>query len=394
MWTSVMWTMQDDLSEDTFSFGIEEEYFLVDAETKALARVMPQRFLEAASAAAKRACGGQVTCEMLQAQIEVATKPHADMKAAHAQLAELRRTVAGVAAEHGLAIIAAGTHPTASEFEARQTESERYDAVVEDLQMVALRNALCGMHVHVELPDPDARVNVMTRMLPFLPLFVALATSSPFWQSRPTGLMGYRLAAYDEEPRTGMPEVFHDKKEFDTYVAALVKAGVIADASFIWWMMRPSLAHPTLELRAADSCTVIEDSIAIAALFRVLARHLYREPRINADLGAVRRAIAVENKWRAQRYGIHGTFVGEDGAVTIPAIVDELIEETEADAAALGCSAELERCRTIATAGTSADAQLALYEAHAAKHGHEAALAAVNRWLAAATLGEATGPSV
>jgi carboxylate-amine ligase len=379
-----MWTMEHD-----FSFGIEEEYFLVDAETKALARAMPTPFFEAAKRAAKRACGGQVTREMLQAQIEVATAPHTDMNAAHAQLRELRRTVAAIAAEHSLAIIAAGTHPTASGFEARQTESERYDAVVDDLQMIALRNALCGMHVHVELPDPDARVSVMTRMLPFLPLFIALATSSPFWHSRPTGLMGYRLAAYDEEPRTGMPELFHHKKEFDTYVAALVKAGVIADASFIWWAIRPSLAHPTLELRAPDSCTRVEDSIAIAALFRVLARRLYREPRLNADLGPVGRAIAVENKWRAQRYGVHGTFVGEAGAVTIPAIVDELIEETAADAAALGCTAELERCRTIAKAGTSADVQLALYEAHFRTLGHDAALGAVNRWLVATTVGHA-----
>jgi carboxylate-amine ligase len=383
--------MEHDFMEHDFSFGIEEEYFLVDAETKALARAMPAPFLEAAKLAAKRACGGQVTCEMLQAQIEVATAPHTDMKAAHAELRELRRTVAGIAAQHGLSIIAAGTHPTASGFEARQTESERYDAVVDDLQMIALRNALCGMHVHVELPDPDARVSVMTRMLPFLPLFIALATSSPFWHSRPTGLMGYRLAAYDEEPRTGMPELFHDKKEFDAYVAALVKAGVITDASFIWWAMRPSLAHPTLELRAPDSCTLIEDSIAIAALFRVLARRLYREPRLNADLGPVGRAIAVENKWRAQRYGVHGTFVTEDGAVTIREMIAQVIAETAADAAVLRCTAELERCRTIADAGTSADAQLALYEARSRTLGDAAALAAVNRWLAATTVGEAMG---
>jgi carboxylate-amine ligase len=371
--------------EHNFSFGIEEEYFLVDAETKALTRAMRASFLEAARLAAKRACDGQVTCEMLQSQIEVATAPHTDMKTAHAELRELRRTVAGIAAEQGLAIIAAGTHPTASELEARQTESARYDAVVDDLQMIALRNALCGMHVHVELPDPDARVSVMTRMLPFLPLFIALATSSPFWHSRPTGLMGYRLAAYDEEPRTGMPELFHDKKEFDAYVAALVKAGVIADASFIWWAMRPSLAHPTLELRAPDSCTRVEDSVAIAAMFRVLARRLFRDRNLNADLDAVARAIAVENKWRAQRHGVHGTFVCEGGAITVPALVDLVIEETEADAAALGCDTELDR-RAIAGAGTSADAQLALFHAHGRTGGRAAALQAVTSWLAAATL--------
>jgi carboxylate-amine ligase len=374
-----------------FSFGIEEEYFLVDAETKAVVSAMPKPFLEAAKKAVRQAnCGqeqcGQVTSEMLQAQIEVATAPHTDMKAAREELRRLRRILAEVGAEHGVAIIAAGTHPTAAWRDSRQTESERYDAVMKDLQMIGSRNMLCGMHVHVELPDPDARVGLMTRMLPFVPLFVALATSSPFWQSRPTGLMGYRLAAYDEEPRTGMPELFHDRKEFDAYVAALVKAGVMADSSFIWWAMRPSLNNPTLELRAPDSCTLVEDSIAVAALFRVLARRLYRDPALNADLDSVARAVAVENKWRAQRYGVHGTLVGPNGAITVAEIIDQVIEETGEDAATLNCAAELERCRAIASAGTSADAQLAVFHALGKTEGHAAALQAVNHWLAAATL--------
>jgi glutamate---cysteine ligase / carboxylate-amine ligase len=372
--------------QQSFSFGIEEEYFLVDAAIGSVVRTMPEAFFEAAKKAVKDTCGGQVTSEMLQGQIEVATAPHTDMRAAREELRHLRRTLAEVGAEHGLAILAAGTHPTASWQNARQTESERYDAVMEDLQMIGRRNMLCGMHVHVELPDPDARVGLMTRMLPFVPLFVALATSSPFWQSRPTGLMGYRLAAYDEEPRTGMPELFHAKSEFDAYVAALVRAGVMADASFIWWAIRPSLENPMLELRAPDSCTLVEDSVAIAALFRVLACRLYRDPALNADLDAVGRAIAVENKWRAQRYGVHGTFVGANGAVTVAEIIDQVIEETEEDAATLGCGAELERCRAIAGAGTSADAQLAVFHAHGRTGGRAAALQAVIRWLAAATL--------
>jgi carboxylate-amine ligase len=378
--------------EAEYSFGIEEEYFLVDAETKALAGTMSRPFLEAAKDAVRKAGAGQVTSELLQAQLEVATAPHVDLRAARAELLQLRQIIATVAATHGLAIIASGTHPTAAWHETRQTESDRYDGVVDDLQMIARRNVVCGMHVHVELPDPDARVGVMTRMLPFLPLFVALATSSPFWNSRPTGLMGYRLAAYDEEPRTGMPELFHVKAEFDAYVAALVKAGVIADSSFIWWAMRPSLSHPTLELRAPDSCTLIGDSIAIAALFRVLSRRLYRDPALNADFDPVGRAIAVENKWRAQRYGVHGTFVGADGAVTVPQLIDRIIEESRADAVALGCASELERCRTIATVGTSADAQLALFHAERRINGRAAALQAVNRWLAATTLADVGAP--
>jgi carboxylate-amine ligase len=245
---------------------------------------------------------------------------------------------------------------------------------------------LCALHVHVELPDPDARVDVMTRMLPYLPLFVALATSSPFWRSRPTGLKGYRLAAYDELPRTGVPELLRTKEEFDAYVAALVRAGVIEDSSYVWWGMRPSLKHPTLELRAPDCCTLVDDAIALAALYRTLARRLVRSPWINADLTAVSRAIVVENKWRAQRYGVHGTFVSEEGAVTVVQALDRVIEEVAADAEALGCSGELRRCRTIAGSGTSADAQLAVFDAHLHNDDDAPALRAVTDWIASATL--------
>jgi carboxylate-amine ligase len=268
----------------------------------------------------------------------------------------------------------------------QQTESERYDAVMHDLQMIGQRNMLCGMHVHVELPDPDERVDLMTRMLPYLPLFVALATSSPFWNSRPTGLKGYRLAAYDELPRTGVPELFRTKEEFDAYVAALVRAGVMEDASFVWWAIRPSLEHPTLELRAPDCCTLVEDTIAIAALYRVLARHLTRNPLLNHDIGAVARAIVVENKWRAQRYGVRGTFVSDVGAVTVAEMLDQLIEEIAGDAAALCCLPDLQRCRSIVGAGTSADTQLAVFEAHARSGSPARALRAVTDWIAAATL--------
>jgi len=365
-----------------FTFGIEEEYFVVDAQTKLAAHDVPQKFFEAA----KAATDGRIAPEFLRAQIEVITSPHDNMADARAELRQLRRTVAAVAAEHGLAVLAAGTHPTAFWRSAQQTAKERYDAVMHDLQMIGQRDLLCGLHVHVELPDPDERVDVMYRMLPYLPLFLALSTSSPFWQGRRTGLMGYRLAAYDELPRTGVPELFRTQAEFDAYVAALVQAGVIADSSYIWWAIRPSLANPTLELRAPDSCTLVEDSIAIAALYRTLARHLHVNRWRNCDLDAVERAIVVENKWQAQRYGVHATFVAEDGAVTVAEMLERVIAETAADAEALGCSAEINRCRAIVGAGTSADAQLAVFEAHKRGGSHEAALRAVTDWIAAATL--------
>jgi glutamate---cysteine ligase / carboxylate-amine ligase len=256
---------------------------------------------------------------------------------------------------------------------------------MDDLQMIGRRNMLCGLHVHVELPASEDRVDIMYRMLPYLPLFVALATSSPFWQSHRTGLKGYRLAAYDELPRTGVPELFRRAEEFEEYVAALTRAGVIEDSSYVWWAIRPSLNLPTLELRAPDSCTRLEDSIAIAALYRSLARRLCRNPWLNWDMTPVARAIVVENKWRAQRYGVHGTFVSEHGAVAVADLVMQVVEDVMPDAEALGCAAELERCGTIVGSGTSADTQLAVFESHATA-GHDGALKAVTDWLAAATL--------
>jgi carboxylate-amine ligase len=366
---------------DDFKIGIEEEYFLVDAETKLVTRRMPEAFFQAAQSATN----GRTAREFLQAQIEVITSPHSNMVDARAELRHLRQTLASVAAEHGLAILAAGTHPTAVWGVALQTQKERYDAVMDDLQMIGQRDMLCGMHVHVEVPDPDARVDVMSRMLPHLPLFLALSTSSPFWQSRHTGLKGYRLAAYDELPRSGMPPLFRTREEFDAYVAALVRAGVMENSSYVWWAIRPSRNHPTLELRAPDCCTLIEDSIAIAALYRTLVRHLFRNPCCNADIDAVGHAIAVENKWRAQRYGVSGTFVTRHGAVAVAELLDRVIDDTAADADALDCTAEIRRCRAIAGTGTSADTQLAVFEANNGAN-REAALGAVTDWIARATL--------
>jgi carboxylate-amine ligase len=369
---------------DGYRFGIEEEYFLVDAETKSIVATRPEAFV----AALKSALGERAASEMLQSQIEVATRPHLDMTAAGAELRELRQEVAQHAAKHRLAILAAGTHPTAKWEDARQSPGERYDAVMQDLQIIGQRNMLCGMHVHVELPNSDDRIDVMYRMLPYLPLFVALSTSSPFWQSFRTGLKGYRLAAYDELPRTGVPELFRTRADFDAYIEALTRAGVIPDASYVWWSIRPSLKHPTLELRAPDSCTFVDDSVAIAALFRALVRRLCHNPLRNWELTAVMRAIIVENKWRAQRYGISGSFVKIDGegAITVADMLEEVIEEVLPHAQALGCETYLDRCRAIIDTGTSADAQLAVFDACDKTRSREQALEAVTDWLAAATL--------
>jgi carboxylate-amine ligase len=224
----------------------------------------------------------------------------------------------------------------------------------------------------------------MGRMLPYLPLFVALSASSPFWQWRLTGLQCYRLAAYDELPRTGLPDLFANNEEFNAYIEALVRAGIMEDSSYVWWAIRPSATFPTLELRAPDCCTRLDDAIAIAALYRALARHLFYNR--GGSVTMVDRAIAQENKWRAQRFGIHGSFVTRAGAVPVAEFLETVIATIDDDARVLGCTQEVERCRAIVCDGTSADAQIEIFHTRAAQDGIEAALIAVMEWIAANTL--------
>jgi carboxylate-amine ligase len=367
--------------DELFQFGVEEEYFLSDAKTLQVPTETPDSLFDTAN----NTTAGQIGREFLQAQIEVATEPHCSAERARHELLRLRRSAAAAAAEHGLAILACGTHPLAAWRDAVQSPKGRYSQVMDLLQMIGQRNMLCGMHVHVDFPDPMRRVDVMTRMLPYVPLFIALSTSSPFWQGRVTGLKGYRLAAYDELPRTGLPELFRSNAEYDAYVDAMVTSGAMPDASHLWWTIRVSQKYPTLELRAADCCTRIDDTIAIAALYRALVRHLFNHPEHNSTIDVVDRSIAVENKWRAQRYGAQGSFVTRTGALPVAEMLDRLLELLAADADTLGCSGELERCRTIVAEGTSADAQLRIFSEN--EHdGAEIALHKVAEWLKAATL--------
>jgi glutamate---cysteine ligase / carboxylate-amine ligase len=367
--------------DDLFQFGIEEEYFLSDAHTLQVPNETPDALFQLAD------CGnaGRIGREFLQAQIEVATEPHGEIGAARTELKRLRQSVAAAAAAHGLTILACGTHPSARWPDAVQSPKDRYTHVMDVLQMIGQRNMLCGMHVHVEFPDPARRVDVMTRMMPYLPLFIALSTSSPFWQGRATGLKGYRLAAYDELPRTGLPELFRGNGDYDEYVAAMMRSGAIKDASHLWWAIRPSLKYPTLELRAPDCCTRLDDAVALAALYRVLARHLYVDTAHNAALDVVDRSIAVENKWRAQRYGVSGTFASRSGAIAVGEMLDRVLDLVAADAAALGCAGEVEHCRRIAAEGTSAEAQLKIFTENE-HEGADIALHKVARWIRDTTL--------
>jgi glutamate---cysteine ligase / carboxylate-amine ligase len=369
-----------------YSLGIEEEYFVFDAYSRRAINASDPKFL----ASVKRRLGDRVATEMLQSQLEFITPPCGSCKEAREHLVGGRAVLAAEAKARGLGIAAMGTFPLADWSDQTVTPHPRYHAIVHDLQMVGLRNMLCGMHVHVAVPDPESRVELMMRLIPYLPLLLALSTSSPFWQGRATGLRGYRLAAYDELPRTGLPEFFRSKDDYEEYVSALAWAGIIPDASHIWWALRPSLRYPTIELRVADSCTDVEDAVSIAALFRCLVRALDRDRALNSGFDCVGRAITVENKWHAQRYGMSATFVDpfRRQPTDAAAWLEEIMDFIDEDIHALDCADEIARLGHLVVRGTSADRQIEIFDrARRAGRARLDALAMVVDWAAAETLG-------
>ncbi|MCJ2120939.1 carboxylate-amine ligase [Methylobacterium sp. J-001] len=375
-----------------YRFGIEEEFFLADART----RGSPRAGLKAFHAAVKARLD-TAEREQLQSQIEIASPPTADIAEARAHLSGLREGLSEIGSERGILPFAAGTHPTARWRDQSATDKARYHGIMADLRMVGQRNLVCGLHVHVEVPDPGKRIDLMGRLLPFLPVLLALSASSPFWQGERTGMAGYRTRAYAELPRTGLPELFADPADYDRYVDVMTRSGAIADATFLWWQLRPSLKYPTLELRVADSCTRLDDAICIANLFRCLVRRVVRDRTLNAGLTAASRGFIRENLWRAERDGVQATLIDEarEQAVPMTELVETLLMETAEDADALGCSEVCARARTVAAEGSSADRQLAVFSAARKRGAREReALSAVVDHLAretAAGTGDAVG---
>jgi carboxylate-amine ligase len=365
-----------------FRFGMEEEYFVADRRTAGVKSRLAAQFMKKA----KKKIGPQLMYELLQSQVEVATTPVDTPKDARQQLRYFRSALAEAGHSFGIGIVAAGTHPLALPGEQRTTRKRRYATAAKDLGMVAWGSPLCGLHVHVEVPAPERRVEVMHRLVPYLPLLLALSTSSPFWAGSNTGLLGYRNAANDAFPRTGFPEMFRSMEEYEAYVQALTDAQVIRDSTFIWWALRPSLRHPTLELRITDCCTAVDDAVAIASLYRALVRYLVRRRGPNEPFCAVTRALTQENRWRAQRYGTDGTYfdLTSRKAIDFDTLLKQTLDETAEDIAALDLQGEMAHVLHIRDRGTSAHLQLRMYK-QLRKEGqpHKRALQEMARWLQA-----------
>jgi carboxylate-amine ligase len=358
-----------------FTIGIEEEYLLVDQETLALAKA-PEGLIEAC----KSDLDEQVSPEFLQCQIEIGTGVCATVAEAREDLRNLRRTVAKHAADFGLAPIAASCHPVADWKDQHHTDKERYNQLRKDLAGVARRMLICGMHVHVGIPDKEMRINLVNQLKYFLPHLHALSASSPFWQGQDTGLSSYRLTVFDNLPRTGLPPYMTGWEQFSSTVNTLVDLGLIEDASKIWWDLRPSAKFPTIESRICDVAPRMEVTLTLAALTQCLTRMLWRKSMEGFGWRVVQNFMINENRWRAQRYGVSEGLIdfGRREMIPFSQAIDEILVLIAEDAVVLDCVDEVNAAKQILVNGTSADQQRQVYEKTIAEGGSESeALAAV-----------------
>ena len=343
-----------------FTIGIEEEYQIIEPETGELSSYVTQ-ILEAG----KMQLQERVKPEMLQSVIEVGTNVCHTAEEARRDLAQLRSTVASLAAEKGKAIAAAGTHPFSSWMEQVVYPHERYYGVMSEMQDAARRLLIFGMHVHVGMPDQETAIQVQNVARYFLPHLLALSTSSPFWLSRNTGFKSYRSAVFSTFPRTSIPDYYEGAGEFNRYVDLLVKTGCIDDGKKIWWDIRPHPSFGTLEVRICDIATKLDEAVAIAALVQAIFVKLHSLFERNLTFRVYRRALVQENKWRAMRWGLDGKLIdfGKQAEVAARDLMVELVEFVDDVVDDLGSRRLIEGpVQRILAEGTSADRQLRTYE--------------------------------
>lgn len=371
--------------EPAFSLGIEEEYLLVDLATRDLVADPPAELLQRCIAETD----GRVSPEFLRSQLEVKTSVCASVSSMRHELAALRRKVCEIAAQYGIAPIAASTHPFARPTgRPAHTDHGRYADIAREVQGGARRMVICGMHVHVGLDDDELRVDVMNQLAYFVPHLLAMSCSSPFWEGEDSGLQSFRLMLLSSLPRTGLPERFESFGEFRRHLDAMVRNGLIEDTTKIWWDIRPSSRYPTLETRVFDCCTHLDDAVCLAALNLSLVRMLYRLRLENRMWRRYPRMLIAENRWRAMRFGTDASLLDLAKGELVPFadLLEELLAIVREDAAALDCRAETEHARKLLRRGTSAHQQLEVYHSARRQGATDSeALSAVVSWLARTT---------
>jgi carboxylate-amine ligase len=343
----------------TLTIGIEEEFQLIDPVTRDLKSHILQILEENKTILAER-----IKPEIHQSVAEVGTGICKTVQDAEKEVLSLRRFLKELAEKQGLQIAAAGTHPFADWREQQIFPNERYDKLVEEMQLIARANLIFGLHVHIGIEDRDLQIQIMNEYRYFLPHLLALSTNSPFWLGTDTGLKSFRTKVFDRYPRTNIPDSYTDYSEFDNFVKLLIKTGCIDSGKKIWWDIRPHPNFPTLEIRICDIPMRAEETVTLAALMQAIAAKLYKLRAKNLGFRSYRRALLMENKWRASRYGINGKLVdfGKETEKDESILILELIEFVDDVVDDLGSREYIEEGVTkILKNGTGADRQLAVW---------------------------------
>ena len=348
------------MPQPSFTIGIEEEYQIIDPQTRELRSYITQ-LLEDGKVTLRE----QVKAELHQSMVEVGTEVCHTPAEVRSELVRLRKGVMELAAKNNLKIAAAGSHPFSAWSTQEITPFERYMGVKADMQMLAQQLLIFGTHIHIGVEDPNLLIDIMNAVRYMLPHLLCLSTSSPFWLGQDTGLKSYRSIIFRNFPRTGIPSLFDSSADFRNYVDTLVKTRCIPDGSKVWFDVRPNHSYPTLEFRICDVCTRIDEAVCIAAIIQALVFKLWKLRRDNMTFRIYPSALIEENKWRAVRYGLDGKLIDFGKQQELPArelireLLDWFLEDVKDE---FGARQDIEYAYRILDEGSSADRQLAVFQ--------------------------------
>lgn len=346
----------------SLTIGIEEEYQIIDPATRELRSFITQ-FIEGDHVVMVER---NLMPELHQSMVELGTPICHNLEQAHEELAKQRRFIVNLAAQKDLAVVAAATHPFSRWQDQAVTPLPRYRGVLEEMQLLAQRLLIFGMHVHIGIEDRAFVIDTMNVVRYMLPHILALSSSSPFWLGRKTGLKSYRSAVFEDFPRSGTPEICRTAADWDNLVGTLVRTGCIPDGSKIWWDCRPHHKYPTLEFRICDIVTKVDEAIAIAGIFQAIVLWLWKLRRKNITFRVYRKELIDENRWRAARYGLDGKMIdfGKSEELPTRALVRELLDLVGEEIEELGIRKQIKVIEDVLMHGTSADRQLRVYDAN------------------------------
>ncbi len=348
------------MNRPSFTIGIEEEYQTIDPVTRDLRSHIDAEIIAKGKMQLKEA----VKAEMHQSVVEVGTGICNNIQEAREEVRQLRGAIITLARENGLCLAAAGTHPFADWRKQEIYPDERYYTIVEDMKTVARANLIFGLHVHIGVEDRETAIHLMNAARYFVPHMLALSANSPFWVGMDMGLKSYRCKVFDKFPRTNIPDYFPSWGEYQNFVDLLVKTNCIDNAKKIWWDIRPHPTFTTLEFRCCDIPMRLDETIALAALIQATVAKLYKLHEANQGFRLYRRALIMENKWRAARYGLDGKLIDFGRRVEVPmrdlveeylAFVDDVVDE-------LGSREAIHGIRKIVEDGNGADRQLRVFK--------------------------------